>query len=223
MEPYKLTDAFLMSLARLGLNVDAQAYRPCAVYINGEYYGLLNIREKMNRDYIETKYGYEKDTITIIQPATNGDYSAVQGDAEDFMTLVRYIRKHDLSNQESYEVVAAQLDIDNYIDTLLVHILCGNKDSGNIKFWKAEGEGEKWRAFLFDLDRAAYYPSVDHLAQRTSSEGHGSATFLIQRLFEGCWKMSRFSPILQACSRTFRHVIQPRVCNCVLRLLSRPD
>ncbi len=189
----KLTDAFLMSLARLGMNVDAQSYRPCAVYINGEYYGLLNIREKLNRCYIETKYGYEREEITIVEPATNGDYTAVQGSVDEFMALVTYIRKHDLSNQKNYEYIAARLDIDNYIDSVLAHIISGNKDTGNIKFWKADGEGEKWRVFLFDLDRAAYYPTVNHLEQRTSPEGHGSGNLFDTSVIRGLLKNDTFS------------------------------
>ncbi|MEX1307965.1 MAG: lamin tail domain-containing protein [Eubacteriales bacterium] len=189
----KLTDGFLMNLARLGMNVDAQSYRPCAVYINGKYYGLLNLREKLNRDYIETHYGFDKETICIVEPISNGEYGAVQGSVDEFMTMVEYIRKHDISNPANYRYIESQLDIDNYIDSLLAHIICGNKDTGNIKFWKSNAEGTKWRVFLFDLDRAAYYPTSNHLLQRTAEIGHGSGNLFDTSIIRGLLENETFS------------------------------
>jgi len=170
----KLTDASLMNLSRLGMNVDAQCYRPAAIYINGKYYGLTNIREKLNRDYIEMRYGHDTDIINIIEPRPGKSYTALHGSSRDFMALVKYIKGNDLSNEEKYRNVEKFLDIDNYIDTILAHIILGNKDSGNLKFWKPDVPGAKWRVFLFDLDRAAYYSYVNHFETRTSLDGHGS-------------------------------------------------
>jgi hypothetical protein len=193
----KLTDASLMSLSRLGMNVDAQAYRPAAIYINGDYYGLTNIREKLNRDYIETRYGVDGDLIKIIEPAPGKIYREVHGSKEDFEVLVKYIKQNDLNNYNVYKNVEKHLDIDNYIDTILAHILLGNKDSGNLKFWKPEIKEAKWRLFLFDLDRAAYYPSVNHFKTRTSVDGHGSGksfdTSVLRGLLENDEFESKFS------------------------------
>jgi len=170
----KLTDAAFMSLARLALNVDAQAYRPAAMYLNGQYYGLINIREKLNKDYLEIKYDLNRDTLNIVEPIPGQSYSAVQGSAKGFLNLVSFVAKSDMSKPVKYDYVKKYLDIDNYIDTILTHIILGNYDSGNLKFWKSNEEGSKWRAFLFDLDRAGYYASRDNFTFRTDPDGHGS-------------------------------------------------
>ena len=45
---------------RGGLNLALQAFRPSVVYLNGEFLGIHNIREKVNEEYIETRYGLEE-------------------------------------------------------------------------------------------------------------------------------------------------------------------
>ena len=44
-------DAMMQSLVK-DRDMDIQAYRPAVIYINGEYWGIQNIREKMNEEYI---------------------------------------------------------------------------------------------------------------------------------------------------------------------------
>ena len=52
---------------RGGLNLALQAFRPSVVYLNGEFLGIHNIREKVNEEYIETRYGLEHGTFDMIE------------------------------------------------------------------------------------------------------------------------------------------------------------
>ena len=40
-------------------NVDVQAYQPCIVYINGDYWGLYFIREKVDEHFVSNHYNVE--------------------------------------------------------------------------------------------------------------------------------------------------------------------
>jgi hypothetical protein len=51
-------DGFMQTLVR-DLNLDTQAYRPSVVFINGEYWGIMNIRERYDEDYLARTWGVD--------------------------------------------------------------------------------------------------------------------------------------------------------------------
>ena len=59
-----------------GSGLDIQAYRPVATYINGEYWGLYNLREKVNEHFIASRHGVDADSVDILQ--LHGDI--IEGD-----------------------------------------------------------------------------------------------------------------------------------------------
>ncbi len=63
----KLRDAFYAQITKNEMNLDYMEYRPCAVYINGQYWGLYNLREQEDENYISNHYGVSTESIDIIQ------------------------------------------------------------------------------------------------------------------------------------------------------------
>ena len=49
-------DGMIQSLAANRVDVDRQCYKPSILFINGEYWGIHNIRERTNSHFIETNY-----------------------------------------------------------------------------------------------------------------------------------------------------------------------
>lgn len=49
------------------MNIDSSAATFCAVYINGRYWGLYDLKENMNKDYLAAHYGVDEDTVNIIK------------------------------------------------------------------------------------------------------------------------------------------------------------
>ena len=49
-------DGMIQTLTR-HMDIDGQAYRPTVVFLNGEYWGIHNLREKLNEDYLAGHYG----------------------------------------------------------------------------------------------------------------------------------------------------------------------
>lgn len=148
----KIKDAFIHRIVSDVLDVDVMDSRPCVVYINGEYWGLYTIREKVNEDYLASHYGVDPDRVDIL--VWNGTVKA--GSNEDYLALIDYVKTHDMQNPEYYEYVASQIDIDNYIDWLIIQSYFGNTDLGNIEFWRDQNGG-KWRWVLFDMDWALFH------------------------------------------------------------------
>ncbi len=144
-------DAMEQQLIKDDLDIDYQAYEPSIVFLNGEYWGIHNIREKKNEDYLANNYAdLDPDKVDILY----GDQEVKEGKADDYEVMIGYIEDNDLSNDTNYANVAAQIDINNYIDYQITQIYSANFDwpANNIRYWKEQKEGAKWRWMMDDQD-----------------------------------------------------------------------
>lgn len=166
----KIRDAFINKAIRDVIDIDTMDSGPCVVYINGEYWGLYNIREKINEDYLASHHGVAPDQVDIL--AWNG--YVIAGSNEAYKALIEYVATHDMRNREYYDYVASQVDIDNLIDYLIVESYFGNTDSGNIKYWRNQNGG-KWRWLLYDMDWALFMTTYkwNNIAQIFDPHGMG--------------------------------------------------
>ena len=134
-------------------NLDVQLSRPSLVFINGEYWGIHNMRESHDNHYLSALSGIDKDSIDII----DGDRLTVEeGSSGDFLALMEFIQSNDLSVASSYEYVLSKIDLENYMDYFIAETYFGNLDwpVNNVKIWKSQRQNAKWRWLLFDLDGA---------------------------------------------------------------------
>lgn len=152
-------------------SVDYMDYTPVALYINGEYWGLYYLREKLNENYITYKYGYEKGTVDLIK----GQSMVRAGSKADYNSLNKWLSKHSLTSDANYEYFCSQVDIDSFIQFWIVQTFVSNHDTGNIRCYK--GEDGKWRWMLYDFDWAfmLQYSEKDMIqAHMFDEKGHGS-------------------------------------------------
>ncbi|MBN1953097.1 MAG: CotH kinase family protein [Bacteroidales bacterium] len=142
-------DAFMTGLTR-NMDVDRQAAQPAAVYINGEYWGIMNIREKVNEHYLADNHGVNEEDINIVEYQSG----VVYGTNEGYLDILSFLNGHStLSNNDDYTYVADQIDLDNYIQYQATQIFLNNQDwpGNNIKYWNTN-TGGKWRWILYDTD-----------------------------------------------------------------------
>lgn len=147
-------DGMIQSAAVENTNIDDSGFRACVVYINGQYMGIHNIREKIDEDYIVGNHGLAKGTFDMIEETDAGHY-AETGDfkANDYFLS---LTAKDLSNQANYDAVAAQMDIDDFTDVVCTEVYSGNNSIGhNLMKWKPKGSG-KWKWILMDFDRGFF-------------------------------------------------------------------
>ena len=143
----QIKDAATTSLM-YGTDLEYQSHRSVASYINGDYWGLYNIREKVNEHFIASKANVSVDNIDIL---TNNS-EIVYGTNEDYINLKNFISFNSLNVQSNYEYVKTQIDIDNFIVYNVIQLYGDNQDwpGNNIKYWKSDGG--KWRWILYDTD-----------------------------------------------------------------------
>ncbi|MFH0733812.1 MAG: CotH kinase family protein [bacterium] len=132
------------------LNLDLQAGRPAIVFLNGKYWGIHNIREKLNEDFLASHNNLLPDKLNILE--NNGNI--VQGTNEKYLDLITFITNNSLANNTNYSFVKTQINIDNYIDYELSQIYYSNDDwpGNNIKFWNSQNDTSRWCWLIFDTD-----------------------------------------------------------------------
>lgn len=167
-------DILSQSIVADKMNVTYIGAQNAVLFINGEYWGIHNIRESYDEDYFYRHYGIEPKNLTLIKLNTdvspyapevsNGDLSELQ----DYYELVKYVQSHDLSDDDNYEYVKSQVDIDSLIDYYIAEMYFGNDDwpGNNFRIWRADQEendygDNKWRFILYDIDDGFLYPEFD--------------------------------------------------------------
>ena len=128
--------------------------RPVNVFLNGNYHGLFNLREREDRYYIESHTGVTDNYDFIeLEFGYYGNVHIIEGSYDawrDLLTLVDTTA--DLSNDEDYNMVKELVDLENFTDYWITEVFVGNYDwmSNNIKFWKPDNG--KWQWLYWDTD-----------------------------------------------------------------------
>lgn len=152
-----LRDALVHTLAGKMGNIAFQAYRPVVVYINGAYWGLYNLRDDTDNDYIEQHYGIPKDNVAIIAYGhENGEWfykidEGTEADLESYKYMLSYIANTNMAISANYASACQKLDMDNFMKYIAVNVFANNRDwpHNNVRAWMHEG---KWRFVLKDID-----------------------------------------------------------------------
>lgn len=144
-----IRDGMMSSLVR-NLDIDLQAYRPAVMYLNGQYWGIHNIREKVNEDFLEANQGVPSDNIDLLE----GNAFPIEGSNAAYLDMISFLQTSDISQSDNYEAVSERMDISNFADYNIAQIYFDNQDwpGNNIKFWRSHSDGGKWRWILFDTD-----------------------------------------------------------------------
>lgn len=140
------------SLVEQGMHVDHQAYRPSILFLNGKYWGIHNIREKLDDNYIAAHFGTNKNAIDLIEFSKN--VKANFGDATAYNDLFSFLTNNNISETSNYNYLESIVDIDEYIDYEIAQIFSANGDwpGSNTKLWREKSLNGKWRWMLYDLD-----------------------------------------------------------------------
>ena len=186
--------------------LDIQGFQPAIVFINGEYWGIHNVRTRYDPHYFSTYYGIHPEDLVILEGPTNNLYWGNQSDKTHYQDMLELIDQdylangyptvNTLSEQLKYHEIVDAMDIDNFITYYVSQIYFNNTDwpVSNTRFWRKKvdqknnfigtnyGHDGKWRWMVFDVDYAFLNPEHDTLAYATLDEL--AATFLIRALLE---------------------------------------
>ena len=133
-----------------GLDIDALGFRPAECYVNGGYWGLVEVRERIDADHLQHNYGADKDSLLLMEE----ENISIQGDTIYSRTLREFIRTADMNDDANWQQVEEQLDLHSLTDYFATEMIAGNVDwpSNNLKYWKPSISQGKWRYLMYDLD-----------------------------------------------------------------------
>lgn len=131
-------------------DMEKQDCRPAHVYINGKYWGIYNIREKINRYFIaDHSKGVDKDSIDLLEH----NIIRRRGSSSHYRRMLDYIAKNSLREPANYAYIQSQMDVDNFMNYQIAQIFFDNQDAGgNIKYWRPRTPDGRWRWVMFDTD-----------------------------------------------------------------------
>lgn len=180
-----MRDGFMQSLVIGRMDMDYLAYEPAVCFMNGTYYGIQNLRERSNSDWVYANYGLDEEEIIILDQLEIAS-------SPYYKPLIDLVTNNDITQNAIYQQAEQMMDVDNFINYMIAQIYYGNYDwpHNNIKMWK-KLDGGKWRWILFDTDFGFnLYDGNLHtfnaltyaLGESSSKSTQAWATALIKRL-----------------------------------------
>ena len=153
------------------------AWRPVIVYLNGQYWGHYNLRERKDRfsmaqheglDLERDKEIYEN--VTIIR----GSLSADQGSSKEYRAMVNEFKNLKPNERpQDLQYIYDHIDVDSYIEWFAIKMYFGDSDPGNIMYYQMPGG--KWKCVMFDLDYGLYNSEFNSPWSYLKPQGMGTA------------------------------------------------
>ena len=138
--------------------VENENYQPTITFVNGEYWGILNLRERFDNNYFQQAYGF--DDVDLLE--NDGDVE--EGDNNHYEAFSQYLQNNDLSVQANYDYALTQLDPESFADYYIANIFFDNSDwpGNNTQYWRKRtssyepnapyGADGRWRWVFHDMD-----------------------------------------------------------------------
>jgi gliding motility-associated-like protein len=169
-QPAHIRDQYVQALSQVGgLEVDERSYQPCVFYVNGQYWGVYDLREKVD-DHDFTRYYYDQDKYDLQFLKTWGgtwsEYGGPQAQ-NDWNALRNYIMTNDMGDAAAFAYVDGQYNWKSLVDYFCLnsYTVCSDWLNWNTGWWRGQNPGggaQKWRYILWDMDA-----TFDHYANFT--------------------------------------------------------
>ena len=129
-----------------------QAFMPTITYINGEYWGILNLRERMDWRYMKVHFDVDEDEIDLIV----NDDEVKEGTIDNWQAVEEFYEENDMAEQVNFDSLAQLIDVKNYRDYCIFRVWNDDLDwpGNNQRRWRKHTEADKWQWMTFDVDFA---------------------------------------------------------------------
>jgi len=159
------------------LNTETKSYQPTIVFLNGEYWGILNMRERYDKQFFNQKYNIADGELDYLK----NDLTPVEGDGNHYAAMETYLQNNSLLNTANYNYIKTQLDPENMRDYYISNIYAQSTDwpGWNTIFWRKKtaayepnapfGQDGRWRTGINDMD--------DTLGEYPEGSNHNTLAF----------------------------------------------
>jgi hypothetical protein len=142
-------DALCQALVRNNMYIDAQGSKHAILYLNGKFYGIIDLKEKVNEHYVEMNRGADPDNIDML----SDDQTICYGDAQEYTKFRNFLVNSDMSVDPLYKEITRQMDIPSFMNRQITQIYIADIDMFlNSKFWREKENYGIWRWILYDTE-----------------------------------------------------------------------
>lgn len=183
-------DAFVQTLAD-HTSLETQAYRPAVLFVNGAYWGIYNIRERIDEYFISNHYMINPDDVAFLEYVVHRGLVGDRETINEYLKIYDLISENDINDEIIYRKVGDVMDLENFIDYQIIQIYSANMDwpQNNNVFWRLrldrnnpempDGLDGRWRWILYDLDFAFHNSSLNLMTFATRDD---PSAFLLRSL-----------------------------------------
>lgn len=151
-----MRDAFVQTYAfKKNLELDGRRCKPVIGFVNGQYWGIYELREAFETDY--TDYYYNQPSDSIDNLAYWGGLQIRDGSDTGWVNLYNFVMGNSMTNPANYAYVNSKLNFKSIIDYMVYNSYVVNSDfvNWNSAWWRGRallGDKKKWRYWMWDMD-----------------------------------------------------------------------
>ena len=206
-DPTRMRDVFI-NMAANGLNVDNAQAKFAVVYINGQYWGLYELKENQNEEYFASKHDVDPDKVVMIR---GNKYNVQTGRSDKDIVSLYASTQQNMNNADVFEDYTNLADSDYFMDYLIAEMFFDCEDTYNQKFAHTTDNSMKWRPIFYDFDLSMRNKSKDlfntffcDIYQRRATDSLGVSHDTYMYLYNGfikndTWKeqfIERYAEVL---------------------------
>ena len=194
--PFTGIQDYICSQTAINMGLEAGMSRPVVLYLNGEYWGIYFLQEKMDERYLEDHFDIDIEHCQIVSNwnglAEHGGTIDNYGNNIEFANMMDWLEIADLTQKHEYQHLCELIDIDNFIDYIILETFIANCDwpANNMRCWKMNNG--RWRWMFLDGDAALNNFSIDPFGNAIPLDVFGNATYA----GEYTWPSSRKATLM---------------------------
>lgn len=154
-----MRDAYQHGLCN-GLSFEVSNALSCVLYVNGAYWGVHHLRQRMDDDELARRYDVKPKEITIVEDL-GVLYKGDPGAPDQLLDLVSIVEKWDGRQKGTATLLEDRLDVPEFLQYMAAQMVLGNMDwpRQNVKYWRYEGDPRtgtkldgRWHMVMGDSD-----------------------------------------------------------------------
>jgi hypothetical protein len=139
----------------MGSDLLMQEYMPSVLYVNGEYWGLYNIYERKNDDFITAHTGKK---VRHLLNGNSRQAKAERGSNESYNEFLDQLNVIDIKSVKAFELIQSEVELGSFMDFWVNELFTLKADRFNNRFWKTKEEDAKWSYVGYDFDIGFVWP-----------------------------------------------------------------
>lgn len=149
--PYTIMrDGLQVNILKNQISNSMQAFKPSVLYLNGNYWGIYNLREKIDEQYFLLHYNVDPTNLDHLE----SNNTVISGDSTDFVNLLNLVQSVNLNDSVNYAYVSSRVNIHNVMDFVIAEDYFANPSWGhNREIWRDNKNEKLWRWIMVDMDR----------------------------------------------------------------------